>query len=123
MPQQSLPVVLLVAMVALFASGRLRVEMVALLGLCAAFLLGLVPEAAVFSGFSSPTVMTVLEILLIIGVLNRSHVMEAIGRAWPLPSGPRVAIGGLLVLSAGISMFMNNIEALALVIPLVFAVG
>ena len=110
-------------MVALFASGRLRVEMVALLGLCAAFLLGLVPEAAVFSGFSSPTVMTVLEILLIIGVLNRSHVMEAIGRAWPLPSGPRVAIGGLLVLSAGISVFMNNIGALALVIPLVFAVG
>jgi len=114
---------LLVVMVALFASGRVRVEMVALLGLAAAFLLGLVPEAALFSGFASPTVITVLEILLIIGVLNRSHVLDAAGRVWPMLDNPRAVLFLLCGLSAGISVFMNNIGALALVIPLVLAVG
>lgn len=116
-------ILLLTAMVVLFASGRVRMEIVALLGLALAYGLGLVPEAAVFSGFASPTVITVLEILLIIGALTRSHVVAALGRAWPAATGPRATLLGLLLLSAGISVFMNNIGALALVIPMALAVG
>ncbi len=120
---QSSLIILLALMVVAFASGRVRVELVALLGLAAAFVLGLVPEADVFSGFASPTVITVLEILLIISVLNRSHLLDALGRAWPTASGPRTTLLGLLCISALISIFMNNIGALALVIPMVLAVG
>lgn len=116
-------IILLTVMVAAFASGRVRVEVVALLGLAAAFVLGLVPEAEVFSGFASATVMTVLEILLIIGVINRSHVLDALARVWPAQFAPRATVFALLLLSATISVFMNNIGALALVIPLVLAVG
>jgi len=120
---QALLVLLLATMIVLFASGRVRVETVALLGLAAAFALGLVPQEAVFSGFASPTVITVLEILLIIGVLGRSHVIDALGRYWPARQDRRLLVLSLCTLSAGVSVFMNNIGALALVIPLVLAVG
>lgn len=123
MPAQTSLIVLLTLMVVAFASGRFRVELVALLGLVAAFGLGLVPEGGVFSGFASPTVITVLEILLIIGVINRSHLLDAMGRSWPAQFGPRATVFGLLLLSAAISVFMNNIGALALAIPLVLAVA
>lgn len=123
MTAQSTLIILLAAMVVAFASGRFRIEIVALLGLAAAFALGLVPEHRVFSGFSSPTVITVLEILLIMSVLARSHLLDALGRTWPAVAGERMTLFGLLCTSACVSVFMNNIGALAVVIPLVLAVG
>lgn len=60
--------VLLAGMMVAFATVR-RLELVALGGLAIGTLLGLVPIETVFSGFSSPVVITVIEILLIVDVL------------------------------------------------------
>src|SRR3546814_12514212 len=60
---------ILSAMLLVYASERFRVEMVAMAGLAAAFLLGVVPPSNLFAGFSSPAVLTVIEILLIVSSL------------------------------------------------------
>src|SRR5512138_2718384 len=114
---------LLAAMLAAFATNRFRLELVALCGLAIAGVAGIVAPRDIFSGFASPTVITVLEILLIVQVLKRSHLVEMAGaRLSRWASGDRAVIVGLCALGAFISVFMNNIGALALMIPVALSV-
>ena len=111
-------VCLLLLMFLLFAHGRIRVELVASGGLGVAFLLGLVPTAKLFSGFSNPAVVTVAEVLLIVSVLARVQVIERVAE---LVAARLQHERAVLVLLCGVgglvSVFMNNIGALALMIP------
>jgi di/tricarboxylate transporter len=70
---------LLLALLAVFALDRFRIEVVALAGLAAGVLLGLVPFERAFSGLSSPAVLTVIEILLIVQALDRSRLLDVVG--------------------------------------------
>ncbi|SDG32953.1 SLC13 family permease [Pelagibacterium luteolum] len=109
---------LLAAMMVAFAMVR-RFEIVALSGLAVSGLVGLVPVPALFSGFSSATVVTVVEILLIVEVLKRSAILDAASdRLGGLLSDDRTLIIGLCAIGAFASVFMNNIGALALMLPL-----
>ena len=107
-----------------FGLGRFRYELVALSGLAAGVLLGFVPADAAFLGFSSPTVITVIEILLIVQALGSSHVVDAASRAveW-LGDDRRRIVVSVCILGAVLSAFMNNIGALALTMPLAASVG
>src|SRR3546814_1894407 len=69
-------IVLLGVMFIAYALDRFRIELVALTGLATAFAIGLVPSTALFGGFSSPAVITVVEILLIVSVLARTRRSE-----------------------------------------------
>lgn len=114
---------LLVVMFLIYALDRFRVELVALCGLTLAFLLGLIPVQRVFAGFSSPAVVTVVEVLLIVTVLARTRVVERlaqtlIGRF----NGERAALAVLCAIGAFVSVFMNNIGALALMFPVALSV-
>ena len=114
---------LLVALLAVFALDRFRVEVVALAGLACGVALGLVPFGRAFSGLSSPAVVTVIEILLIVQALERSRLLDALGdRLQGRLGGPRRILLGLCVLGAGVSTVMNNIGAFALVLPVAFSV-
>lgn len=110
--------VLLAGMMVAFATVR-RLELVALGGLAIGTLLGLVPIETVFSGFSSPVVITVIEILLIVDVLKRSSLLDtAAARLSGVLADDRQLVVGLCAMGALLSVFMNNIGALALMVPL-----
>src|SRR3546814_122320 len=105
-----------------FGFGRVRYEVVALSGLTAGVLLGFVPSHTVFQGFSSPTVVTVIEILLIVEALRGSHLVGMAAGAIPwLGSDRRRIVVATCAMAALLSAFMNNIGALALMMPLATA--
>lgn len=109
---------LLAAMMIGFASVR-RFEIVALAGLAAGGLLGFVSGSNLFTGFASPTVITVIEILLIVEVLKRFALLDAVAeRLGGNLASERGVVLGLCAASATLSVFMNNIGALALMLPL-----
>ena len=117
-------VVLLAAMLVAFASERWRVETVAIGGLAAGFALGLVPAESLFRGFSSPAVVTVVEILLIVSVLSRSRLLDDMARRLALRvSSERAVLATLCATGAFISIFMNNIGALALMFPVALSLA
>lgn len=114
---------LLLFMFIVYALDRFPTEHVAAAGLTAAFALGLVPVAEVFSGFSSPAVMTVIEILLIVSVLARTHAIESLADRIVGRAGSDTAVLAVVCgCGAFISVFMNNIGALALMFPVALSV-
>lgn len=115
---------LLVGLMATFALDRWRVEVVALAGLAAAFLLGLVPAGEVFSGFANPAVITVVEILIIADVIGHSRVVDVLARkVTGAALGEPAMVALLCAAAAGISIFMNNVGALALMLPIAYSVS
>lgn len=121
--EQAAILVLLVGMLIVFAFDRIRLEVMALGGLAAGLVLGLVSPAQAFTGFSNPAFITVVEILLIAQVFRHSGILDPLSRR--IPQMARTETGILVVLcaiTAGLSVFMNNIGALALMIPVVTSV-
>lgn len=79
---------------------------------------GLVSHADAFSGFSHPAVITVACILILSAGLQNSGAVDGLTR-WIIPAtaGPVLSIAALTGLAAILSGFMNNVGALALLIP------
>jgi hypothetical protein len=110
--------VLLSGLLAVFATDRFRIELVALSGLAAGVLLGLVSFTEVFGGFANPAVITVAEILMLTGVIARSSLMDILTRRLARFARSDLSVLPLVCsLGALTSAFMNNIGALALWIP------
>lgn len=111
--------------VVLFASERLRADVVGLLVLAALAVSGLVsPEQAV-SGFASPAVVTVWAMFMLGAGLVRSGVASSIGRAILRLGGHRelVLVMVIMFTEAALSAFMNNVAAVALLLPAVVDVA
>jgi di/tricarboxylate transporter len=103
---------------ALLLWGRFRYDMVAFGALMLAVVLGLVPAAEAFAGFGHPAVFVVALVLVISAGLVRSGAVLLITRTLIDASRSLAAhiaimggIGGVL------SAFMNNVAALALLMP------
>ncbi|NLD55336.1 MAG: cation transporter [Burkholderiaceae bacterium] len=121
--EQAAILVLLVGMLAAFALDRIRMEVVALGGLALGTALGLVAPAQALAGFSNPAFITVVEILLIVQVLGRSCVIDPLSQRIPEIARTETGVLALLcTVTAFLSVFMNNIGALALMIPVVTSV-
>jgi di/tricarboxylate transporter len=119
---QILLLALLAATVALFVWHRWRHDLVAVAALVAAVLLGLVSLDRAFLGFSHPAVITVVAVLIISHGLRSSGVVDAVAqRLQPLTRGRLLHIGVLLVTVTVASAFMNNVGALALLLPVALA--
>lgn len=117
--QTALLGLILVGMMALFLSGRLRHDVVAIGALLACILAGLVPAGDAFAGFGHPAVITVACVLVLSGALQAAGTVDVIARTF-LPSNapPFVMMSALCVLAAFLSAFMNNVGALALLMPI-----
>ncbi len=103
----------------LFISGRLRYDIVALIALFSSAILGLIPLNAVFSGFAHPATITVVIVLILSQGLTKSGAVEGITRIVDKFSDtPSIHIGILMFISTFISMFMNNVGALAVLMPI-----
>lgn len=120
---QILIIVLLAGLMAAFASDRFRAHNVALAGLVLGVTLGLVPTDGIFSGLSNPAVLTVLEVLIIVHVLGRSHVFDRIGDSLNRRiTSPLWQIMALCGVAACLSSVMNNIAAFSLMLPACFSI-
>lgn len=98
--------------------GKFRYDMVAFTALMVGVLLGVVPKADAFSGFGHPATIIVALVLIVSAGLVRSGAVFLITRTLVNSSrslGAHItlmgAVGGVL------SAFMNNVAALALLMP------
>lgn len=118
-----LSTIVLGASLAVFASNRVRHDLVALLALAACLLLGLVPAEEAFIGFADPAVVVIAAVLIIGRAVELTGVADALTDRLALLRAPfSLQLGILLVAGAVLSAFMNNIAALAITMPAVIAV-
>jgi di/tricarboxylate transporter len=120
-----LVLVILAGAVILFVSNKLRVDLIALIVLAALVLTGLVSVEEAFSGFASPAVITVWAVFIVSGGLTRSGVADAIAKWIVQVAGENPArLTVLIMLGVGLmSAFMNNIGAVAILLPAVVSVA
>ncbi|MBI1264663.1 MAG: SLC13 family permease [Alphaproteobacteria bacterium] len=115
---QGLILLILVSAMALFLWGRFRHDIVALGALLACVLAGLIDPSRAFAGFGHPAVITVACVLVLSRGLQNSGAVDVIARrAMPSRAGPMVSMGVLVALGAVLSGFMNNVGAMALLMP------
>jgi di/tricarboxylate transporter len=117
--QQGALLAVLGCTLAVFAWDRWRYDVVAITSLMACVLLGLVAPEAAFGGFSNPAVITVAAVLVISRALARSGAIDALtGKLIGVGASPFAHLASFCVLGALLSGFMNNVGALALLLPL-----
>ena len=103
----------------LFVWGKWRYDVVAFVALALSTVFGFIPYRDVFSGFSNPAVITVACVMLLSDAISRSGILDIVIRALkPLTKHTTLHVGVLCVLSAFLSAFMNNVGALAIVLPI-----
>ncbi|MEZ5938532.1 MAG: SLC13 family permease [Hyphomonadaceae bacterium] len=101
-----------------FASGRLRHDLVAILMLLAAVALGLVAPTQAFAGFGDPVVVTVGCVMVLSAAVARAGVLKvALTPFRGVLSTERGIVVLFCMLCAIASAFINNIGALALLLP------
>ncbi len=109
---------ILVAAVILFIWGRPRYDIVAVLALLATAIAGLLPAAEIFAGFGHPAVITVVAVLIISRGLRNAGVVDMIaGWLSPLIDRPQLHLAALTMTCGFCSAFMNNVGALAILMP------
>lgn len=102
----------------LFAWGRIRHDFVALITLFIVIVSGIIPASEAFNGFGHPAVITVACVLIIGKVMLRSGVVELLAQmVAKAGSGFILQIILLSLVTAVASAFMNNVGALAIMMP------
>jgi di/tricarboxylate transporter len=106
------------AALALFVWGRFRHDVVAMLALIAVVLSGLVPFDEAFLGFAHPAVITVAAVLVLSRALQNAGIVDVVVRLLaPLRGREALQLASPAGIVAVLSGFMNNIGALALMLP------
>jgi len=117
---QSILVALLLLIWVLFLWGRWRYDVVAMLGLLVATVAGVVPASAAFSGFAHPATITVAMVLILgRGLQNAGAVDIIVRRLLPPQPSPSRQVGVVASVAGLLSTVMNNVGALALLMPAV----
>ncbi|BBK41467.1 permease [Allostella vacuolata] len=107
---------------AAFVWDRVRYDIVALAALAACVLAGLVEPDAAFAGFGNAAVITVAAVLVLSQALARSGVVGLVGeRINRIVATPLQQTALLCLVGAVLSAFMNNVGALAIMMPIAIA--
>jgi di/tricarboxylate transporter len=98
--------------------GRWRYDLVAFVALLVALLTGVVPAEQAFSGFGHPATVIIALVLIISRGLSNSGVIELLAR-YAVDAGRKLAshVAIMAGLAAALSAVMNNVAALALLMP------
>lgn len=117
-PEQLTILALLSAVLVLLVWGRWRYDIVAFGALIAAVILGAVPGDKAFEGFGHPATVIIALVLVVSYGLAGSGAVSLLARA-VLSAGASVPahIARISGLGALLSSFMNNVGALALLMP------
>ena len=119
MSDQLILSITLIALLGMFIWGRFRYDAVSIFALFVLIILEIIPANDAFSGFAHPAVITVALVLVISQGLSNSGLAGLVGKI----------IGGreftelqfmlsLLFIAALLSSFINNIGALAILLPI-----
>jgi len=109
---------LLFVVFALLIWGRLRYDLVAFMALIAALVLGVVPKEQAFSGFGHPATVIIALVLIVSKGLSNSGVVEQLAKQVSRFSHSlQTHIAGMSGIAAALSAVMNNVAALALLMP------
>jgi di/tricarboxylate transporter len=109
---------LLVVTLALFASNKVRHDLVAMTALLVGVAMGLVPTGEAFIGLADSAVITVAAVLIIGRAVELSGAAAGMVRLLVPPTLPfTIQISMLLLLGGFLSAWMNNIAALAITMP------
>ncbi|MGB1238736.1 MAG: SLC13 family permease [Pseudomonadales bacterium] len=120
--QQSIIAAILIFTIGLFIWGKYRHDIVASIALGACILTGVVESELAFVGFGHPAVITVAAVLVISDVLRRCGVVDLIAqKIMPYTAQPLMHILLLTLAVTVASSFMNNVGALALMLPVALA--
>jgi len=115
---QLLIIFILLATMVMFIWGRWRHDMVAGGALLACVLAGLIDAQDAFLGFAHPAVVTVACVLVLSRGLQLSGAVDILTRyALPKKAGTTLSLAALTGLGAFLSGFMNNVGAMALLMP------
>lgn len=119
MSEQLIVITILAVALILFVWERWRYDVVALLALLAVTLTGIIPAQEAFIGFGHPAVVTVAGVLVISRALINSGAVDLLAR-YVLQVGdrPTAQVGVLSTVTAFCSAIMNNVAAVALLMPL-----
>lgn len=115
----------LVAAAVLFVTEWLRADLVALLVLVALGVSGVLTAREALAGFSNSAVISIIGVFILTAALERTGVTNQLG-AWLVALGGRTEtrMMPVLMLSAALlSLFMNNIAAGAVLMPVAVAVA
>jgi di/tricarboxylate transporter len=129
--EQAIVLGVIVLIFGLFAWGRWRYDVVAVIGLLALVIAdvfleqvlrrgesNLIDPAHALDGFGHAAVITVAAVLVISRALRNSGLVDLISRRiMPLAKNQLLHIASLCVVAAVLSAFMNNVGALALLLP------
>lgn len=116
--QQMMIFSILLITLGLFIWDRWRYDVVAVLALLATALTGLIPAEKVFSGLGHPAVVTVAAVLILGRALLNAGVVDSVARQLTrVGDKPILQMTALTVTVTICSGFMNNVGALALLMP------
>jgi di/tricarboxylate transporter len=117
LPQiESLAIV--VAMLILFATDRLRYDLIAALALSAAVLTGVVPAKKAFEGFASPVIIIIASVLVISRAVAVSGVVDcAMRRVLRVLDSTTLQVAALTAAVSFMSAFVKNVGALSVFMP------
>jgi di/tricarboxylate transporter len=116
---------IILAAVVLFATEKLRVDIIALIVLLTVGLIGFIPPEDVFAGFASPAVVTVWAVYIVSAGLFKTGVADFLGERITRISGTNeIRLIVVIMVTCGImSAFMNNIGATAVLLPVVVGIS
>lgn len=103
---------------ALLVWGRIRYDLVAFSALALAVIVGVVDKDTAFAGFGHPAVIIIALVLIVSRALLQSGAVDLLTRnviSAQRGIRPHIAIMGLV--GGALSAFMNNVAALALLMP------
>ncbi len=108
----------LILALVLFATGKVRYDIVALIALLIVTIAGIIDPLDAFLGFGHPAVVTVAAVLILSKALQNSGLIDILARQVSRVGDGKVrqifSLTGIVALLSG---FMNNIGALALMMP------
>jgi di/tricarboxylate transporter len=116
---------ILLAALALLATGRVRTDVTALLVLVALAATGLLTPAEAFAGFSSPAVITVGGMFVISAALARTGIAGMLGRQVLRVAGSRERslVVAIMLTAGALSSVMSNIGVVAMLLPVVMDIA
>ena len=121
----ALTLAIILIAILLFATEKIRIDLVALLVLLTVSITGLVSKEEVFMGFANPAVITIWAVYMVSGGLFRTGVADILGSLIMRLSGTsEVRLTIMIMLICGImSAFMNNVGAVAVLMPAVIGIS
>ena len=120
MSDAALVLLILAVVVALFASDRIRMDVVALMAVTALSLSGVLTPAEALAGFGEPVTILIAALFLVGAALSRTGVAGAVG-AWIAERGgtsPSRVLLLMMAAVAGLSAFMSSTGAVAVFTPI-----